>query len=143
MVGDRTNMTSDILIAKRVKEDATVFQVRFSRCRRLLYFIATRILGGSERAEDAIENCWLTASRNPPPFEHESAFRSWLLRVLIDEALAILNEHRSAKGGAGLMAESGQVGIRPRRDFFAARNQLQKQNVAAESRHRRRILKNV
>jgi DNA-directed RNA polymerase specialized sigma24 family protein len=79
---------------KKVEEDPAVFQIRFSRCRRLLHFIAARILGGSELAEDAVENCRLTASRNPPRFEYESAFRSWLLRVLIDEALAILRQNQ-------------------------------------------------
>jgi DNA-directed RNA polymerase specialized sigma24 family protein len=86
-------MTSDIVIANKVNEDATVFQLRFSRCRHLLHFIATRVLGGFEGAEQAVENCWLTASRNPPRFEYEAAFRSWLLRVLTDEALAIRRQN--------------------------------------------------
>jgi RNA polymerase sigma-70 factor (ECF subfamily) len=83
-------MTNDLLIQDLPRdEDPAGFHTKFWRCRRLLHFIACRILGGPERADDAIENCWLTASRNPPRFEHQSAFRSWLLRVLIDEALAI------------------------------------------------------
>jgi DNA-directed RNA polymerase specialized sigma24 family protein len=82
-------MTNEMLIRNSVKEDTAAFQVRFFRCRRLLHFIATRVLGDSDRAEDAIENCWLSAFRNPPRFEYESAFRSWLLRVLMDEALAL------------------------------------------------------
>jgi DNA-directed RNA polymerase specialized sigma24 family protein len=72
------------------REDPVVFAARFSRCRHLLHFIACRVLGGPERAEDAIENCWRAASQNPPKFEYDGAFRSWLLRVLIDEALVIL-----------------------------------------------------
>jgi len=82
-------MTDEVLMRNSVEEDTAVFQSRFFRCRRLLRFIATRVLGGPERADEAIENCWLSASPNPPRFEYESAFRSWLLRVLIDEALAI------------------------------------------------------
>ena len=77
---------------KSQQEHPSVFEVRFSRCRRLLHFTACRVLGGPERAEDAVENCGLTASRNPPQFEYEGAFRSWLVRVLIDEALAILRQ---------------------------------------------------
>ena len=83
-------MTNEFLIAGRSYEYRTLFSVRFSRCYRLLHFIACRVLGGPERADDAIENCWGRASRNPPRFEYEGEFRSWLLRVLIDEALAIL-----------------------------------------------------
>ena len=68
---------------------SVVFDARFSRYRGLLHFLATRVLGGSERADEAVGNCWLSASRNPPWFEHDGAFCGWLVRVLIDEALAI------------------------------------------------------
>jgi DNA-directed RNA polymerase specialized sigma24 family protein len=78
-----------------MKENATVFQRRFSRCRNLLRFMAVRVLGSPERAEDAIENCWFTASSNPPRFEQEGAFRSWLLRVLIDAALEIRRNEKT------------------------------------------------
>jgi DNA-directed RNA polymerase specialized sigma24 family protein len=87
-------MTNDFFIADRLDEDPAVFHTRFCRCHRLLHFIACRVLGSSERADSAIENCWVRASRNPPRFEYEGAFRSWLVRVLIDEALAILSQNR-------------------------------------------------
>ena len=32
---------------------------------------------GPEKAELAVQNCWLTACRNPPTFDREGAFRSW------------------------------------------------------------------
>jgi len=56
----------------------------------MLRLIACRVLSNCERAEKAIRNCWHTASHYSPRFECEGAFRSWLLRVLIDEALALL-----------------------------------------------------
>jgi len=70
------------------------FVSRFSRYRPLLYSLACRVLGGIRSAENAVENCLRTASRNPPKFDSEGAFRSWLARVLIHEALAILRENR-------------------------------------------------
>jgi TetR/AcrR family transcriptional repressor of nem operon len=42
------------------------------------YLIARRVLGSPERADDAIESCWLRASRYPRCFEYEGAFRSWM-----------------------------------------------------------------
>lgn len=66
----------------------------FSRCQGSLHFTAGRILSGPEGAALAVQNCWLTASRNPPTFDREGAFRSWLLRILIDEASAILQKSR-------------------------------------------------
>jgi len=44
-------------------------------------FIACRVLGDKHKAQIAIQDCWRTASRNPPRFEYEGAFRSWLARV--------------------------------------------------------------
>jgi DNA-directed RNA polymerase specialized sigma24 family protein len=85
-------MTNDFLAANGPQEEPTVFDARFSRCFHLLHFVACRVLGGPKGAHDAIEGCWLTASRNPPRFEYEGAFRCWLVRVLIDEALAILRK---------------------------------------------------
>jgi len=55
------------------------------------------VLGDEERVPLAVQNCWRTASRNPPRFEFEGAFRSWLVRVLIDEALAILRESQGER----------------------------------------------
>jgi hypothetical protein len=49
------------------------------------------------------EHPWITASCDPPKFEYEGAFRSWLLRILIDEALIILREKEqsTSHGNAG------------------------------------------
>jgi DNA-directed RNA polymerase specialized sigma24 family protein len=66
-----------------------LFDAWFSRSRGILRFLACRVLGSSDRAELAIHNCWLAASQDPPVFDREGAFRSWLVRVLITEALAI------------------------------------------------------
>jgi DNA-directed RNA polymerase specialized sigma24 family protein len=88
MIGRSLNGNSQ----KDLDEDQTLFDVRFWRAYRLLYFVADRILNDSERAKLAVENCWHSASVRPPHFEYEGAFRSWLIRVLIDEALLLLRE---------------------------------------------------
>jgi DNA-directed RNA polymerase specialized sigma24 family protein len=75
-------------------EHAQGFASRFSRYRPLLYSLACRVLGDIPGAENALENCWRTAARNPPEFDYEGAFRGWLARVLIDEALAIFRKNR-------------------------------------------------
>jgi DNA-directed RNA polymerase specialized sigma24 family protein len=74
------------------------FNDHFARSRLLLHYIACRVVADSERAELAVRNCWRRACSNPPRFGHEGAFRSWLVRLLIDEALAIL--HGSKHGSA-------------------------------------------
>jgi len=87
-------------LVKSEKEQSAIFVRRFLRSYRFLHFIACRVLGNEERAPIAVQNCWRTASRNPPHFEYEGAFRSWLVRVLIDEALAILRESQGENDAA-------------------------------------------
>jgi DNA-directed RNA polymerase specialized sigma24 family protein len=80
------------VFVKSEQEQPAIFAERFSRAYRLLDFIACRVLRDEKRAHIAIHNCWQTASDNPPSFEYEGAFRSWLVRILIDEAVVILRE---------------------------------------------------
>jgi hypothetical protein len=91
----KTLMCNDILIPNSLREHSALFDVRFSRCRHLLYFVARRVLGHPETVEEAVQSCYLAAFRNPPEFENQGAFTSWLLRILIDEALVILREKKS------------------------------------------------
>jgi hypothetical protein len=85
---------------KREEEQSVMFVQRFLRSYRILNFIACRVLGDEDRAPIAVQNCWRATSRNPPHFEYEGAFRSWLVRVLIDEALAILRESQGERVAA-------------------------------------------
>jgi len=80
---------------KCLRERWTEFDARFSRCYNLLHFIARRILGNSEDVQVVVESCRISASKSSLEFEQEGAFRSWLVRVLIDEALAVLRKNRA------------------------------------------------
>ncbi len=76
-------------------EYPTQFDVRSTRYHRLLYFMACRLLSGRDGADEAVRNCLLRASCDPPVFGSEGAFRSWLIRILIDEALLVLQERKN------------------------------------------------
>ena len=74
--------------------------VLFSRYRRVLSLVAYRVLGNHQEAEYAVQNCLLTVSDNVPRFEYEGAFRSWLVRALMDEASLILHKRRGGSTNA-------------------------------------------
>jgi len=74
----------------RLDAGSALFNIRFFRCYRLLHFLACRILDDPEQANKAVEKCWYSASALSPRFGYEGAFRSWLVRVLMDEALLLL-----------------------------------------------------
>jgi len=60
------------------------------RYRGLLYQIAVSILGGPEGAEEAVHRSLAAAMRTPGKDRKcAGEFRSWLLRIMIDEALRI------------------------------------------------------
>ena len=92
----KLRLNENISTSNAPQEHPVVFENRFSRCCPLLEFLECRILNSHEEVEKAVQNCRITASRNPPRFEYEGAFRSWLVRVLIDEALAILLQRKAA-----------------------------------------------
>lgn len=73
----------------RLQGELEQFDQRFSRCHNTLHFIASQILGCSELAGHAVQNCRVRASRNPRSFESEGAFCSWIFRLLITEALSM------------------------------------------------------
>ena len=98
-----------IVVVKSEQEQPAIFVERFLRAYRLLDFMACRVLCDEKRAHIAMHNCWRTASRNPPRFEYEGAFRSWLVRVLIDEALAILRESQRAREAAAAVVNAVSV----------------------------------
>jgi DNA-directed RNA polymerase specialized sigma24 family protein len=75
------------------------FDEWFSRCRSTLEYTAYLILADSKMAESAVQNCRFKASRNPPRFESEGAFRSWVLRRVISEAVHILHQCQTKAGG--------------------------------------------
>jgi len=82
-----------------IQNETSAPDTQLSLYRGLLYFVASRVLEDRQGAEEAVENCLLAAIRNPPTFDSEGAFRSWLIRILIDEALQILHQERSMSTG--------------------------------------------
>jgi DNA-directed RNA polymerase specialized sigma24 family protein len=72
-----------------ILDEMSAFETRILESGGLLRFIASRVLDAPEEIEEAVENCFRTASRNPKSFEYGGEFRSWLVRILLDEALVI------------------------------------------------------
>ena len=81
-------------ILKSSTDDRISFYVRAARYRRLVYFVAHRVLGKPDAAVIAMENCLCSAARDLTTFDDEGAFRNWLVRLALDESLAILHGRR-------------------------------------------------
>ncbi|HTP69188.1 MAG TPA: sigma factor [Dongiaceae bacterium] len=77
-------------------EHPVVFVERFWKWRDSLYVVSLRMLREPQTATDVVEACFRRACAKPPKFESDGAFGSWLLRILIDEALRARGEKRRA-----------------------------------------------
>jgi len=82
------------LISDGLQGDSDAFEILFSRYRPILYRLAQRILRNHEESEDAVQNCSLAAFRKMTSFKYEGAFRSWLARILFNEAITILRKRK-------------------------------------------------
>lgn len=91
----KTQLHETAPVLKDSVGESRSFYIRASRYRGLLHFVAHRVLGNSDRAHIAVQNCLDLASRDHKAFDSESAFRGWLVRIAIDEALASLHGRRS------------------------------------------------
>jgi RNA polymerase sigma-70 factor (ECF subfamily) len=78
--------------------DHRAFDVLVRRHDRLLQRTARRILKNDPDAEDAVQNAYLLAYRGIRNFRRGSKLSTWLVRIVINEALACLRKRsRSAR----------------------------------------------
>jgi len=80
-------------------EHPIVFVERFWQWRDSLYVVAYRVLGDARTATDAVEACFRKACQRPPKFESDGAFGSWLLRLLLEEALQVRRRRKFVPKG--------------------------------------------
>ncbi len=91
----QSHVNDETLISIGLRGNEQALDTLFARHRRLLHSLAVRILHNYEEAEDAVQNCMVLAFRNLPKFENHGAFRTWLVRILINEAIAILRKKKA------------------------------------------------
>jgi RNA polymerase sigma-70 factor (ECF subfamily) len=59
-----------------------------------VYALCHRLLGRFEDAQDATQAAFVRAFRELPRFRGDSAFRTWLYRIAVNEALGMLRRRR-------------------------------------------------
>jgi RNA polymerase sigma-70 factor (ECF subfamily) len=87
--------------------DHGAFRTLMRRHNRLLFRTARSVLRDDADAEDVVQNAYLLAYRGIGGFRREARLSTWLVRIVINEALACLRKrsrsaHVVALGGAEL-----------------------------------------
>lgn len=90
------------LAARAAQGDAPAFECIMRRHNQLLFRTARSILKSDEETEDALQDCYLRAWRAIGSFRDDAQLSTWLVRIVINEALGRLRRH-----GAQVIALDG------------------------------------
>jgi RNA polymerase sigma-70 factor (ECF subfamily) len=78
---------SDEEVITRVRAgDTGLFEIIVRRCNQRLYRVARAILADDDEAQDVVQAAYLQAYTHLTQFSGRSSFRTWLIRIVINEA---------------------------------------------------------
>jgi RNA polymerase sigma factor (sigma-70 family) len=86
---------SNSIISEVLSGDKEKFRVLIQACNDPLYKTAIVILKNEADAEDALQTTYLKAYLHLKSFRQESAFLTWITRILINECRMMLRRKRS------------------------------------------------
>ncbi len=88
---DITSSTTDVELARRAADgDDFAFEAILRRHNRLLFRTARSILKSDTEAEDVLQEAYLRAWRALATFRSDAKLSTWLVRIVINEALGRL-----------------------------------------------------
>ena len=94
---ERNPLRDRELAAAIASGDQDAFRTLMRRYNRLLYRTARSILKNERDAEDALQNAYLRIYRGIDGFRGEAGLSTWLVRIVINEAIGSLRKRaRSA-----------------------------------------------
>ena len=85
------------LVAVAKGGNRQAFGVLVERHERRIFFVARRITGTREDAEDVVQQTFQKAFTHLCKFEERSTFSTWLTRIAINEALMLLRKRRGLR----------------------------------------------
>lgn len=86
------------LVLKAKSGDADAFCILYKNYKSKLYGYAFYKLGNSADAEDAVQNCMLSAFEQMDKLKKAEAFSSWIFRILYCSCTAVIKEQIRQRG---------------------------------------------
>ena len=84
-----------VLVARVLEGDTAAYRPLVERHQRVLFAVATRLLGDSDEAADAVQNAFVRAYRKLQTFDQGHKFFSWIYRILVNECLNVRRSRRA------------------------------------------------
>ena len=85
------------LIARILNGEASLFHALVTPCERPMFFKALSLLDNEADAEDVVQEAALKAFRSLAGFRNESSFKTWIIKITLNEARAMLRKRRRFK----------------------------------------------
>ncbi len=124
------SVPDDDIVARIVNGDRNAFRTLMQRHNQRLFRTARSILRNDGEAEDALQDAWLHAWRALPGFQHKSTLSTWLVRIVINEALGRLRKSSRRVGqaadDAGEAAADTENAVPERPEVAVYRGQLRR-----------------
>lgn len=125
---------SDADLAQRVATgDEAAVRLLMRRHNQTLYRTARSILRDDAEAEDALQEAYLKAFRAIGAFKGDSKLSTWLVRIVVNEALGRL---RKTRRGAEIIVLDGDLGTEPRSEMPTTEGDAQPEREAQRSEAR-------
>ncbi len=88
------NEDDDAFVRRTLNGDTRAFEALVGRYHRVLFGVAYRMVNDREDAEDITQTAFLKAYQKLATFDPAYKFFSWLYRILLNEALNVLQRRR-------------------------------------------------
>ena len=66
--------------------DESAFRTLYRRQTPLLYRVAYRMVGNTDRADDIVQDTWLRAAQGLPSFRWQSSLSTWLVGIVVNRS---------------------------------------------------------
>jgi RNA polymerase sigma-70 factor (ECF subfamily) len=93
------------VVARAAAGDARAFEDIMRRYNRLMYRTARSVLRDDAESEDAVQEAYLKAWRALPGFRGDSRLSTWLVRIVMNQALSRLRRRN------GVVVSFGAIGL--------------------------------
>jgi len=87
-------LTDEQVVERVLAGDTSLFEVIMRRYNQRLYRAARAITRSDSEAEDVLQDAYVRAFQHLRQYRGESAFRAWLTRIAVNEAIARLRQSK-------------------------------------------------
>jgi RNA polymerase sigma-70 factor (ECF subfamily) len=91
---DWSSLDDDILVKAYLRGETAAFEVLFKKYRQMVSRLSFSIVRNAALADDVVQDVFILVHRHLPKFRWDSAFKTWLYRVTVNEALRHLDRTR-------------------------------------------------